>query len=510
MKNKIWVAVVITMLSFSTTLAASNKGDVAVSTESVTIRKEVAPTNSLTSVEAKNAIFQGGRILVPVEELARYNLHPIHFDEKKKIYLVDIPNLRVGGDFVYGDPNGQYTSVTLPTELINTIPYVDITDMSSVVGFRYATTKDKQTGLITAVRLMPMQGPMEKPVKKELLEPLVWTFDPGAKKGDAYEYRLLQKGEHIISPSWMELSPKGILINPKMTQGYIKEYKEQHSRVWPLITNQFNPELTHQILSNEKNWNTYLQELTMYALVYGFDGYNFDFEDIKVEDKEKLTAFVSYLSKGLRDYGIYTSIDVTGYSDSLNWSKVYDRKELAKVVDYIVLMAYDETWASSKTAGPVASYPWVKSNVEQLMKEVQPNKIVLGVPFYMRQWTESMVNGKLVAKSKTLPMKDILKIKEQYANKVIWNDTLKLNYLEIPTAMSTGINSSNEQKKVQWVGGQKIWFEDEQSMQYKLQLINDNRLAGMAAWRKGFEDMDIWNTIDNQLVVPKRIGKHRN
>ena len=82
--------------------------------------------------------------------------------------------------------------------------------------------------------------------------------------------------------------------------------------------------------------------------------------------------------------------DVTGYSDSENWSMVYDRKHLGKVLDYMVLMAYDEVWASSPEAGPVASYPWVKRNATALTREVSPEKIVLGVPYYMRVWQRTI------------------------------------------------------------------------------------------------------------------------
>ena len=53
---------------------------------------------------------------------------------------------------------------------------------------------------------------------------------------------------------------------------------------------------------------------------------------------------------------------------------VYDRKHLGKVLDYMVLMAYDEVWASSPEAGPVASYPWVKRNATALTREVSPEK----------------------------------------------------------------------------------------------------------------------------------------
>ena len=42
---------------------------------------------------------------------------------------------------------------------------------------------------------------------------------------------------------------------------------------------------------------------------------------------------------------------------------------------------------------------------------------------------------------------------------------------------------------------QKIWFEDNKSLEEKLALVNELKLAGFAAWRKGFEDKDINDMI---------------
>ena len=38
----------------------------------------------------------------------------------------------------------------------------------------------------------------------------------------------------------------------------------------------------------------YAHNLVQYAYIYGFDGYNFDFENIDYADRDRLTAFVAY------------------------------------------------------------------------------------------------------------------------------------------------------------------------------------------------------------------------
>ena len=41
----------------------------------------------------------------------------------------------------------------------------------------------------------------------------------------------------------------------------------------------------------------------------------------------------------------------------------------------------------------------------------------------------------------------------------------------------------------------KVWLEDKDSLEPKLQLIKEYKLAGSAAWRLGQERSDIWELI---------------
>ena len=103
-----------------------------------------------------------------------------------------------------------------------------------------------------------------------------------------------------------------------------------------------------------------------------------------------------------------------------------------------------------------------------MLQEVPSHKLVLGIPFYTRIWHES--GG--VARGETLAIKNESSYFTNHASNIIWNDTLKSYYAAIPTTSGTD----------------KIWFEDNKSLGYKLNLVKELQLAGFAAWRKGFED----------------------
>ena len=350
----------------------------------------------------------------------------------------------------------------------------------------------------TAVAPTQYVGPMlHVPEKQEVTLPITMVFDPIVTE-TAYDTKYVQNGTSIMSPSWFELTTTGLKASPKLSYDYVNSYKEKGYRVWPLITNQFDPDMTSKILANESMWERYKQGLINYATEYGYDGYNFDFENVHHKDKAQLTKFVDFLAKGLRDYNLHSSIDVTGYSNSENWSLVYDRKAYADAVDYVVLMAYDETWASSVTAGPVASYPWVRKHTEQMLSEVPPSKLVLGIPFYMREWSvpvKGSWEGK--AKSKTLAMTKALELEREYRDVLRWDDGLKGNYITLTN--KNGVYGIYDEKKPYEGTLTKIWFEDAQSLSYKVGLVKELQLAGVAAWRKGFEASDVWPVLSFAL-----------
>ena len=74
-----------------------------------------------------------------------------------------------------------------------------------------------------------------------------------------------------------------------------------------------------------------------------------------------------------------------------DWS--YDYKYFASQVDAIILMNYDFRWSSS-APGPIAPEDWFIQNIDNMVKLVPPEKLVMGVANYGYDWP---------AKSKRVP-----------------------------------------------------------------------------------------------------------
>ena len=426
-------------------------------------------------MSALSSTFVHAEVLVPLDQFLATTTRHYEANQYKTSYTVYVPQSELQGEKVVLNPAAVGEPVKLPITKKDGLSYVDIESDPAMLGVSY-TKNNGQLILGPAPEASTVKAPYT------LQTPLAWAFDPWTAEGAPYQAKLNTSGDNIISPSWFKLHSLGLEASPNINIDYVKAYKNKGYHIWPLITNRFDSNFTSGILADQSVWKKYAHNLVQYAYIYGFDGYNFDFENIDYTDRDRLTTFVSYLSNHLHQYNIKTSIDVTGYSDSPEWSLVYNRKALADTVDYVVLMAYDETWAKSTTAGPVASYPWVRSHTERMLSEVSSQKLILGVPFYMRLWHDT--NG--YAKSETLAMKNTGNYFANYRDKMTWDDRLKLYYLSIPTA----------------AGSDRIWFEDNTSLGLKLDLVKELHLGGFAAWRKGFEDI---STIT--MIQEKDLGR---
>jgi spore germination protein YaaH len=291
-----------------------------------------------------------------------------------------------------------------------------------------------------------------------------------------------EPGLDVLSPTWFRLTNDGWVLNDA-DMGYMKAAEASGYAVWPLFSNDFDPELTHGMLQSEKLRRQVIAQLIQYAGVYGFGGINVDFENVYLADRDLMTTFIKELSTQMHAMGMVLSVDVTVPWGSDQWSKFLDRVSMEPFVDYFMLMAYDEHWAASPIAGSVASLPWVERGVKESLKLIPKEKLILGLPLYMRVWTEKTENGKVTVSSKTLSIVNMKEFLKEQLHLKIWDPEVgqsTLNYQE------------NGDVK-------KVWIEDEESLTLKLQIMRDYELAGAAVWRKGFESPWLWALMERLL-----------
>lgn len=293
-------------------------------------------------------------------------------------------------------------------------------------------------------------------------------------------------GVNVVSPTWFELKDGEGTLQNKADPAYVKWAHQRGYKVWGLVTNGFNPDWTKSVLGSYDKRDKLIAQLIHYANMYDLDGINIDFENVYLAEKEKLVQFVRELTPYLHEQGLTVSIDVTIKSTAETWSMFLDRAALAQVVDYMAVMTYDEHWASSPKAGSVASLPWVENGLKGVLEEVPHQKLLLGVPFYTRLWTESkQADGSVKVSSKALSMPRAQE----------WIQERKL---------TPKLDEASGQNYVQYTDPKdgntyKMWLEDVTSVQKRMELVQKYNLAGAAAWRRGYELPEIWQAVQEGL-----------
>jgi len=282
---------------------------------------------------------------------------------------------------------------------------------------------------------------------------------------------------NVVSPTFFAVSDNEGNIKSIATEDYVTKAKSLGLEVWALV-NDFDQNVNmYELLSHTSSRETLINNLIESALTYKLNGLNIDFEYITIDSGPHYIQFLRELSVKCRNNGIVLSVD--NYIPA-PYRKYYDMEEQGIIVDYIVLMAYDEYYAGSEVAGPVASIGFVKDAINNSLEMVPKDKLIVGIPFYTRLWKET-AEGEV--SSEALAMTPAWKLVSDNALSAEWNDTLGCYYVEYSKDNAT----------------YKMWLEDEKSIEEKMKLIYEADVAGVAAWKLGLERSSVWNIIERYL-----------
>lgn len=284
-------------------------------------------------------------------------------------------------------------------------------------------------------------------------------------------------GVTVVSPTWFSISDNLGNISSLATERYVAKARELGLEVWALVDD-FNPEVNmKELLSYTSRRENLSNALIEAALKYKLNGINIDFEKIPSKAGPDYIEFLRELSVKCRNNGIVLSVDSYVPSD---YTQYYDREEQGKIVDYVVVMAYDEFYAGSEVAGPVSSIGFVRDAVNNILTMVPKEKTIIAIPFYTRLWKET-TKGEVTSES--FGMGQAAKILEDNGVEPKWSDTYGCYYGEYVTEDAT----------------YRMWLEDERSLEEKLKVISAADVAGIAEWKLGLEKKSVWNVITTYL-----------
>ena len=278
-------------------------------------------------------------------------------------------------------------------------------------------------------------------------------------------------GVNVLAPTWYSVTDSSGSMSCYASVGLVNKMHQRGTDVWALVSD-FDTNVDFAALYSSKKARTNMvNTLINDAEKYGFDGINLDFENIKSAYAKDYLQFVRELSIACERKGLVLSTD--NYKPEA-YNRCYNLKEQSRFVDYVIVMAYDEHYAGTD-AGSVASLPFVKEAVEATVQLVGKEHVIAGIPFYTRIWTTTDGN----TTSRAVGMQAAVDQLNSDGQVALWNDDCGQYVASYTVGNST----------------RQIWFEEEKSIEAKMQIIQENNVAGVAGWKLGLEKSSVWSVI---------------
>ena len=282
-------------------------------------------------------------------------------------------------------------------------------------------------------------------------------------------------GVNVISPTWFYLTDTSGNIASIASADYVSQAHEKGLQVWGLIDNFTQEVSTTETLSSTAARQNIISQLIQAAQDVGMDGINVDFESLSEDVGTHFLEFLRELSIECHKNNLVLSVDNPVPED---FTSHYDRAEQGRVVDYVIIMGYDEHYVGSE-AGSVASLPWVEQGIQDTLDEVPAERVINAIPFYTRLWRTTGGN----VTSEAIGMDQAQQTIADNNVETYWDKTTSQNYGKYDIDNST----------------YQIWIEDAQSVAEKVKLVSKYDLAGVSAWKLGFENSGIWQVISDNL-----------
>lgn len=233
----------------------------------------------------------------------------------------------------------------------------------------------------------------------------------------------------------------------------------------------FNPALAHLVCATPAARDRFAESLVSAARRRGFRGINLDLENVPEADASGYAALAAAVRQRASRAGIRVSVDVPVQRANAVHSG-FDVKGLAAASDLLVAMLYDEHGPASEP-GPIAGRPWVRDGLREALTLVPAEKLVLGVGTYGYDWSRT-------GPGEEVSYSHALSLAASASRPITWDAEARAPHFDYHDSR----------------GEHHVWFEDAGTGSGRLRDALAARCAGVALWRLGDEDPELWHLTD--------------
>ncbi|HZB89079.1 MAG TPA: glycosyl hydrolase family 18 protein [Terracidiphilus sp.] len=299
----------------------------------------------------------------------------------------------------------------------------------------------------------------------------------------------------LLVPTWYAVDENGLVTGGPENE-VLATSKMKGIPVMPIVA-LFNKKKFHGLAISVEAQRQMNDAMQREARLHGYTGFQFDLENVDYLDRDNLSALVARSAEALHKAGLQLTIatvpNAPGYPGKggfakwiyTDWRGAYDLAALAKSVDLICLLTYDQNtrWTMP---GPVAGWQWTVENLDYALQFVPKEKLSLGIPLYGYHW---YTNAPIVDKATGEERPNVT------ADYISTPDTLQL------AAANNGKPQWDEYDHTAFLWFYRdqmrewIFYTDRRTFKDRYQLITDRGLQGFCSWVLGSEDPTIWELL---------------
>jgi peptidoglycan-N-acetylglucosamine deacetylase len=300
-------------------------------------------------------------------------------------------------------------------------------------------------------------------------QPLVFGYYVNWDPSSMVSVRLnLNRLTHLV-PEWLVLANAKGDVTDETDRTVVRIASDAHLPILAMITNYrdgWQASDLHAVLTNTGARKDLIDNIYTNLVEHKFAGVSIDFEQLTPKDRGAMVRFIEELRARLKPGGLLLAQSVPVEDDA------YDLVRLAQIDDYIVPMVYDEHYQSGEP-GPVASEDWFEKKLQQLAKVLPLNKTVIGFGNYGYDWVIGARGSNEVGYD------DVIAAAQQNNAPLVWDETMQSPVLRYGA------------------GGEKheVWFLDAVTALNQIQAVGDSGFRGIALWRMGAEDPELWTVL---------------
>ncbi len=249
------------------------------------------------------------------------------------------------------------------------------------------------------------------------------------------------------------------------------------TEVFPLVNN-YDPvrsvwqENIGDILMSPKARQNMRDQLAVFLSSDKYKGITLDFEEIPEKAQPDYLKFIQELAGDLHARGMKLYVSVPTHNTD------FDYKFIAEHGDGLILMNYDEHFPAGKP-GPVASQEWFTKNLNDALKVIPPDKLIVAIANYGYDWSSDEKTHKRITVINRSVQEAWLDAHDSEAEISFDDDALNPHFAYLDS------NVRHE-----------VWYTDAVTALNQMRAAQRLGINTFALWRLGSEDRSLWAVWD--------------